>query len=170
MLPLELVYSIRRNPRDSSSALDAPRGPYGPSVTSSSSDSLHKHNMQLKRKRSTQPRVHPPISRLLKNISPTASPDHKRTRARAWLSQNPPDIDSKTKRRLLLKRKKRKPRKMLQLFLAPMPSSKKSALKPAHDPLDSTATECLPSGTPVQTVLSLSRSPDPAFLDNNFVT
>ena len=75
---------IRQNPRDSSSALDAPKGPYGPSVTSS--------------------------------------------------------------------------------------SSKKSALKPAHDPLDSTATECLPSGTPVQTVLSLSRSPDPAFLDNNFVT
>ena len=123
--------------------------------------------MQLKRKRSIQPRVHPPISGLLKKISPTASPEHKRARARSWLPLNPPDIDSKTKRRLLLKRK---PRKKLQLFLAPKPSSKKSALKPAHDPLDSTATECLPSGTPVQTVLSLSRSPDPAFLDNNFVT
>ena len=161
---------IRRNPRDPSSALDAPKGPFGPSVTSTSSDNLNcnNHKMQLKRKRITQPRRHPPISGILKNISPTASPERKRTRARSWL---PPDIDSKTNRRLLPKRKrKRKPRKMLQLFLVPKPSSKKSALKPAHDPLDSTATECLPSGTPVQTVLSLSRSPDPAFLDNNFVT
>ena len=74
---------IRRNPRDSSSALDAPKGPYGPSVTSTSSDNLksNKHKMQLKRKRIIQPRRHPPISGILKNISPTASPDHKRTRA-----------------------------------------------------------------------------------------
>ena len=133
-----------------------------PSVSSSSSNYVTDHKLLHKRKRE---RRYKPISKLLQEISPTASPDRKRTRGKSWLPRYPPDS---TNRRLRFKRKGApKSRTRLQLRSVASHIANKPALKPAHDPFASTATVCLPSGTPI---FSLNRSPDPAFSDNNFVT